>query len=102
MPRALTAAKVNCAEMAKIDSGLPVNLSVSSQLHECFCVNLPSQLFSHRWLPLILIGHGKKQYPLPLATVACLPADATALDGIHFKCSGKCYTRCQLGVTPAG
>lgn len=89
IPHALTAAKVYCNEMAKINSGWlaawPIYLCHLKYMNiftqSIVFAPLASSYLNWTWK--------KKQYPLPLATVACLAADAAALEWDPFQMQWK-------------
>lgn len=48
------------------------------------CPKPANLLFLYLWLPLALMGHGKKVVSSALTAVACRPADAPALEWDPF------------------
>lgn len=74
---------------AKVDCGERANLSVSSELHEHFCKLTQSIVLALLASSYLNWAWKKKQYPLPLASVACAPADAAALERDSFQMQWK-------------
>lgn len=65
------------------------------------CPKPAKLLFLYLWLPLALMGHGKKVVSSALAAVTLWPAEAFALEWDPFCTVESVAGGCQEEVTPA-